>query len=288
MALFYQRALHILTSFLALVAQRLPFLKHLAPLCSSPATLRVATPLSVSFLGTHSLSGQSVSVVPQNGFEAPAEGVLGEEFLWEFTTSDHTAGSYRVDGLPPGIRFEFDSFTGDGILEGVPEVASDFFVNITGYRRRSFNGDQTELFVLPILISEPMVSGPYQLWRELHWSGSVVGEDEVSGPEADPDGDGMANVLEFFLNLIPTQAESQPGEIKVDPEDASMCLYRLPMNADASSVVVKFQRSISLKDDSWEDLENDPNYVFTTGEGEIVLRFPRVAGTEYIRLMVSL
>ncbi|MDB4504996.1 hypothetical protein N9240_03640, partial [Akkermansiaceae bacterium] len=103
-----QRATHLLSSTLAVVAQRLPFIKHFAPLISSPATLRLATPLTVSFAGIDTLTGQTTFVTPLNGFDNPAEATVGESFEWLFQTGgNHTAASYSVTGLPPGTSYSY-------------------------------------------------------------------------------------------------------------------------------------------------------------------------------------
>lgn len=47
----------------------------------------------------------------------------------------------------------------------------------------------------------------FPAWQTLYFSPAQIADLSVSGPLADPDGDGVANLLEFALNLDPTFAE---------------------------------------------------------------------------------
>ncbi|MBD5781239.1 carbohydrate binding domain-containing protein [Pelagicoccus sp. NFK12] len=51
---------------------------------------------------------------------------------------------------------------------------------------------------------------PYQAWRESHWTDSAEQTDEdISGRAADPDGDHIPNLLEFFGQLDPKSPDSR-------------------------------------------------------------------------------
>lgn len=47
----------------------------------------------------------------------------------------------------------------------------------------------------------------FAAWQTLYFSPAQIADPSVSGPPADPDGDGVANLLEFALNLDPTFTE---------------------------------------------------------------------------------
>lgn len=51
---------------------------------------------------------------------------------------------------------------------------------------------------------------PYETWRSIYFTASELTNSAISGDSADPDGDGLANLLEFALNLNPRVA-SQPN-----------------------------------------------------------------------------
>lgn len=50
----------------------------------------------------------------------------------------------------------------------------------------------------------------YQAWLGLYFSDAELSVAEVSGPEADPDGDGLVNLLEYALGGDPRSAHSAP------------------------------------------------------------------------------
>ena len=62
-----QRVCHVLASGLSLAAQRLPFLKHLAPLMGTSSSYQIAAPLVVTIVGVDSVSGASPYVSPTGG-----------------------------------------------------------------------------------------------------------------------------------------------------------------------------------------------------------------------------
>jgi hypothetical protein len=54
----------------------------------------------------------------------------------------------------------------------------------------------------------PDLSQDYAAWRAVEFPAGQVGDDLVSGPDADPDRDGMSNWLEYQLGRRPLVAES--------------------------------------------------------------------------------
>ncbi len=287
----FQRSLHLLTSTLAVTAQRLPFIKHFGALFSSPVSLRIATPLTVSFAGTHSLSGQSVVVEPVGTFTDSAEGKVEEAFNWAFTITDgHNPGSCTVTGLPAGLEHGFDSGTRLGFISGTPIESGSFTAIVTMWRRPNLQGEATPSYSLAINIegSSDPDPDPFTVWRGLHWNGEEAANDEVSGPNIDSDEDGIPNLLEFFFDLHPLQKEVDPGRIAVDPEDADKLLYTLPLNPNAGSLTTQFQESNSLKESEWEDITPNADYEVLTSNESIQLRFPKDSQGKFIRLIVSL
>ncbi|MDB4310711.1 hypothetical protein N9956_04755, partial [Akkermansiaceae bacterium] len=228
-----QRATHLLSSSLAVVAQRLPFIKHFAPLISSPATLRLATPLTVSFAGIDTLTGQTTFVEPLAGFDNPTETIVGEDFTWAFKTGgNHTAASYSVTGLPPGATYSYGLpqpngavFPG-GTITGVVSVQGTFQVTIIGWRNPNETGSKTPPYNL--IINATQAASPFENWQQQFWTGDDLTDEAISGPNADPDGDDIPNLLEFTLNLTPLAKETIPGTFGVDPDDNTEVLWEIP------------------------------------------------------------
>lgn len=61
----------------------------------------------------------------------------------------------------------------------------------------------------------------FEEWQERHFSAGEIGEEEISGPLADPDGDGFNNLLEFGLVSLPRDRNSVP-EFEVGEEDVEV------------------------------------------------------------------
>ncbi|MEN8848759.1 MAG: hypothetical protein ABF377_11880 [Akkermansiaceae bacterium] len=251
-----QRATHLLSSTLAVVAQRLPFIKHFAPLISSPATLRLATPLTVSFAGIDTLTGQTTFVTPLNGFDNPAEATVGESFEWLFQTGgNHTAASYSVTGLPPGTSYSYGLagpngavFPG-GTITGSVTVPGTFQVTIIGYRFANLRGNQTPPYTLTINATQ--AASPFETWQQQFWMGDDLANEAISGPNADPDGDNIPNLLEFTLELNPTTKQALPGTFGDDPDDPELLLWEVPYFGAGN---LTFQESTSLDGDNWTDV----------------------------------
>jgi len=282
--LYYERSMHALTSTLALFAQRLPFIKNLCPLFSSPVSLGVATPMTVSFIGTHSLSGQTVLVVPIEGFTSPADAELGQDFQWAFTTDRYRMRDVVIEGLPDGLTAGLvTGNSGIGQIVGKPTETGEFTVTIVAWRFANLGGQSTAPYSLTINVTGP--ADPFAEWREENWNGAELDDPAISGPNADPDNDGLENLLEFVLDLDPKERSQMPGEFVVDPDDDSMFRYEIPLRADAEELNIGFQENSTLDPTQWTDV-SEAGIIRT--ESNIVLSIPRAPGRKFYRLRVTL
>jgi hypothetical protein len=279
-----QRTTHLLASGLSVVAQKLPFIKHLTPLLGSPATFRVATPLVVSFAGTDSLSGASPTVDVTGGSTNPATAAVGEEFFWFFRTRGETSESYDVSTLPPGLVYTFGKPISS--ISGIPTAGGSFSVDIVAWEKSGQRGDHTPVYTFNLEITEKAT--PLEIWTQSHWSGAELANSAISGPDADPDNDGIINLLEFVLMLDPAKAETFPGSFAADPEDETKLIYTLPFHPDAEGLI-KFQESTSLKGDDWADIDPDASGAeITTTSDSVSLKITRTGSPKkFIRLVAT-
>lgn len=280
-----RRALHVFASGLSVVAQRLPFLKHLTPLLSAAPGGQFAAPLVVTFIGMDTLSGASPKISTTGGSTNPATTNVGETFAWLFRTNGETARSYTVSTLPPGLTYTFGSPVSS--ITGTPTTSGSFNIQIVGWEYRNEHGKKTPPYTFTLTVNQPPT--PLEVWTESFWNGADLTNPDISGPNADPDHDGMENLLEFVLNLNPTRKESVPGSFKTDPEDEALLTYTLPFNPDAGEMI-KFQESSSLKGSEWTDINpNNSGVEITSSDSSISLKIPKAsAQKKMIRVVATI
>ena len=81
----------------------------------------------------------------------------------------------------------------------------------------------------------------FAAWQTAYFTPDQIADDTVSGPNADPDGDGIANLLEFAFNLDPTFPE--PVLMTADTGLRGLPLVRLETVADSEQrLTVEFVR----------------------------------------------
>ena len=288
--LAYERSVNVLASSLAMVAQRVPFLKNFSPFLGSAGSVNFAAPLSISFVGVQSLSGQSVTIVPVNGSPNPAEASVGEPFQWAFKTSEHNPLSVKIEVQTPD-GFVEGSPAGLGIsnraliwfLEGFPEVPGNHTLRLTAYRGINFSRESTVPYILTLNIAG--TATPFEEFVSTFWSGDDLDDTAIAGPNADPDRDGIENVLEFVLGLDPTLREPMPGTFGPDPGDGSMLRYEIPLNEFAADATVIFEESTTGNADDWVSVAGEQA---TRTNTEIILATPRGPGKKLYRLRVTL
>lgn len=76
----------------------------------------------------------------------------------------------------------------------------------------------------------------YSSWRSAEFSAAEQANTAISGPTADPDGDGRPNLLEYALGLNPKLAEST-GQPQVATDGGNLTLRYARMRTDISYVV---------------------------------------------------
>lgn len=267
-------------------AQRMPFIKNLCPFLTSPATLKVATPMTVSFVGTHSLSGQTIMIVPASPeYTNPADAQLGEDFEWIFTTNRFQMQDATAEGLPDGLELEVGTGLERGFsrIFGTPTESGQFIVSLVAWRFPNLGGENSQTYTLTLNVAGG--PDPFKAWQEANFDPADMDNPAIVGPNADPDKDGLENLLEFVLDLDPNARSQMPGDFITDPEDDTLFKYEIPLNTDAADLNVVFQESSTLKPDEWSDV-SEANYQRT--DTSIILSAPKTPGKKLYRLRVAL
>jgi hypothetical protein len=88
----------------------------------------------------------------------------------------------------------------------------------------------------------------YSTWRNLFWDSSVSTNDAVAGPYADPDSDGLNNLMEYLYGLNPAQRDPAPQLVPaVETINAAPHLtVSIQLSAGASDVTAVPQFSSDL------------------------------------------
>jgi hypothetical protein len=57
------------------------------------------------------------------------------------------------------------------------------------------------------LVVYGLLASPYQMWQQNNFTAGELADPTISGDNADPDGDGMPNLMEYAFNLNPKAAD---------------------------------------------------------------------------------
>jgi autotransporter-associated beta strand protein len=203
--------------------------------------------------GTVSLGSGKLSTA------APASFAAGSALATRINRDNQTAGRLAVTGnltlgnaalnlaitgtaaLNPDTKFTLASYTGNlaGTFNGLPE-GGVLTVSGTPFILRYADGGKNITLT---------VTTPYQSWISTQHP-ALTGND--CQPIADPDGDGLVNLIEYALGLNPQIAN--PNPIQFDKESVGADTYlRLSVarDPDASGVLIEGQVAETLAPGSW-------------------------------------
>ncbi len=238
------------------------------------------------------------NAVVMNTGQVGADGVVSEVIVW--TNADYQqhlqpggpVGLYWFPGitgtsmvLPEsgfvigGMReTEIDSASGGDVGMTIPANSGQ---NLTmAYFDQQATGDSGSLPVERFTAIEVPASG-YEIWRDLNFTAEQIAAGE-GDPLADPDGDGLANLLEYATGSSPLEASPPPLAIRVV----------------GNEVVLEFQRTgdpeLRYRIEASDDLSpgSREDVVFESGgednvDGEVEVLVPLGEMRRFFRLGVG-
>ncbi len=136
--------------------------------------------------------------------------------------------------IPAGQRIVPLSLTPlpDSLVEGDETIVLTLLTN-TGYQLGTYTNATAVLR-----------DGGFGRWRGSHFSSAELADPEISGATADPDGDGVVNLLEFFHGSDPKGSNAAPGlELAQDTSGWFLAWQRHP---DAATLYLRLEASADL------------------------------------------
>ena len=131
--------------------------------------------------------------------------------------------------------------------------------------------------------SKPLVISSYESWKSAYFTPSEALLPEISGPDRDPDGDGVANLIEYVSGGNPHVADALM--VEWDLRAANEGVMVLPWLDDVADVSWSVELSEDLS--AWQALGED-DVDATILNGQLRLTFPFTEAREnYARLQLS-
>ena len=138
---------------------------------------------------------------------------VGVPFSYVIRSSGGTAPiGYRASPLPNGLTVN----SGTGVISGTPTSAGT-----AGVLLFATNTAGSTSATLTLTVTAPPPTVPVSQWRQAHF-GASASNTAIAGDQADPDGDGLQNLIEYAFGRDPLgagQADFLTASIQADPQD---------------------------------------------------------------------
>jgi hypothetical protein len=171
------------------------------------------------------------------------------------TAFGRTVGTYDVT-ISDGVRSV--TVTGSGFRSA--SYAAGPWIGVTA--QQDFSQDNLA-FSLDDLALAPLPS-PLALWRAQHFAPALLADPSLEptrwGPLADPDGDGLPNLLEYALDQDPLVPASEPN-VRITNIAPALSLSFLRARAELTYIV---EASSTLAPGSWTVIATNPGAVSLT------------------------
>lgn len=144
------------------------------------------------------------------------------------------------------------------------------------------------------LFADRVFSGdtPFEAWRRPHFTQAQLGLAAVSGDTADPDGDGLANLLEFAFNLVPRAADAGTATTltllaPTSPGGSSRLSVAHRRHRYATDVMVRYEISPDLA--SWtEATPTTINTLYLDAQTDrVTIEVPMAGASRFLRVRAT-
>lgn len=201
------------------------------------------------------LINSSTNDMPRNVMNVKVSGVgLGQMHLY-VQCEDGSLYIYELndDGLSVGSLVKTFSSAQIKVLLGVDDFAKN---GVPFTKVRAFevtNDEKTSFFAydgadgLYVIGAKPA----YEVWKETKFGGDANNE-LIAGDEADPDGDGIVNALEYAMGLDPLTSDAENGPIGGITDDGYLGLsFRMSKQAFDEGVTYECETCTNLVTQDW-------------------------------------
>lgn len=129
---------------------------------------------------------------------------------------------------------------------------------------------------------------PLETWQHTHFSEAERTNASISGNTADPDGDGMANILEFLSGTDPQDPRALPRITALVREDNIIEIQWTRPSA-LSNRTATWSMELSQELTTWQSSDSSPESIIENGNETLVFRSnARVTIAHYARLRIDL
>lgn len=166
-----------------------------------------------------------------------------------------------------------------------------FEFNIGGSRTKHLLVDEITIWNSAHISEAPAPSDGFADWRTTYFP-EDADNDEISGPEANPSGDGVSNLIKYALGLDPTVASRdglpESNIQDIDGTDYLTLTFERPANRDDVSLTVVASGTLSTWEDEAVHVETIDNGAGSVTEVWRDVEPIEEAGARFLRLEVSL
>lgn len=239
-----------------------------------------------SFDGVDAAQSAPVTHGQQSWMETTVNGPGEIGFAWKVSSQAGDYLEFYIDGALQGGRI---SGNVDWLLKSYA-VPTGIHTLRWRYVKDGSGSSGSDAAWVDCVSWMPSLSG-YNLWLADHFSGEDLGNPAIVAPDADPDGDGSPNVLEYAFGRDPSGGglddsgfgEVIPEVVKVGGKDRLRLRFSLP---DPVPADIRYEVEVSDNLGTWTEVAEQANAGGWTGTGTSTVDAP-TSGRRQVRITDS-